>query len=126
MFEALSATPTTGSTGWQPWLEELPDDWEDGIDATIEVELAPPPPVRGAGLAEPPPRMTHRQSKDALRLANANGVRDIARVTGLPHATINGRLNRAVSIRSIDAATAEQLEARLRAADRWFERETGG
>jgi superfamily II DNA or RNA helicase len=126
MFEALSATPTTGSTGWQPWLEELPDDWEDAIDATIEVELAPPPPVRGAGLAEPPPRMTHRQSKDALRLANANGVRDIARVTGLSHATINGRLNRAVSIRSIDAATAEQLEARLRAADRWFERETGG
>ena len=68
--------------------------------------------------------MTRRQTKDALRLANANGVRDIARVTGLSHATINGRLNRSVGIRSIDTATVEQLEARLRAADRWFERES--
>ena len=68
---------------------------------------------------------TRRQAKDALRLANADGVRDIARVTGLSHATINGQLNRSVGIRSIDGATVEQLEGRLRAADRWFEREAG-
>ncbi|MET0773329.1 MAG: DEAD/DEAH box helicase [Candidatus Limnocylindrales bacterium] len=125
MFEALSATPTAGSSGWQPWLEELPGDWEDDVDATIEVDLAPPPPVLGRD-APSPPGMTRRQAKDALRLANTNGVRDIARVTGLSHAAINGRLNRAVGIRSIDGATAEQLEARLQAADRWFERESGG
>ena len=126
MFEALSATPTGGSAGWQPWLEELPDDWQEDADATIEVELAPPPPVQGAGGSPPSSGMTRRQSKDALRLANANGVRDIARVTGLSHATINGRLNRSVGIRSIDSATAEQLEARLRVADTWFERESRG
>jgi superfamily II DNA or RNA helicase len=126
MFEALSATPVAGSAGWQPWLEELPDDWEDGPDASIEVDLAPPPPVQGAGASPIATGRTRRQEKDALRLANANGVRDIARVTGLSHATINGQLNRAVGIRSIDGATAEQLQARLRAADRWFEREAGG
>jgi hypothetical protein len=126
MFEALSATPMAGSAGWQPWLEALPDDWEDDTDASIEVDLAPPPPVAGKAGAPPPHGQTRRQAKDALRLANANGVRDIARVTGLSHATINGQLNRAVGIRSIDSATAEQLEARLRAADRWYERESRG
>ncbi|MFN8518426.1 MAG: ATP-dependent helicase [Chloroflexota bacterium] len=126
MFEALSATPMAGSAGWQPWLEHLPDDWEDGPDATIEVDLAPPPPVQGVGASPALAGRTRRQEKDALRLANANGVRDIARVTGLSHAAINGQLNRAVGIRSIDGATAEQLEARLRAADRWFERESRG
>jgi superfamily II DNA or RNA helicase len=125
MFEALSATPIAGSAGWQPWLEELPDDWEDGPETSIEVDLAPPPPVAGATSTVQPGGPTRRQEKDALRLANANGVRDIARVTGLSHATINGQLNRAVGIRRIDTATAEQLEARLRAADRWFARETG-
>ena len=126
MFEALSATPTAGPAGWQAWLEELPDDWEEDTDVSIEVDLAPPPPVGGAHRAPPPPGLTRRQAKDALRLANANGVRDIARVTGLSHAAINGRLNRAVGIRSIDSATADQLEARLRAADGWFERESRG
>jgi hypothetical protein len=122
MFEALSATPMAGSAGWQPWLEALPDDWEDDTDATIELDLAPPPPVASDG-APPPAGRTRRQAKDALRLANANGVRDIARVTGLSHAVINGQLNRAVGIRRIDGATVEQLAARLAAADRWFERE---
>lgn len=126
MFEALSATPLAGSAGWQPWLDELPDDWDVDLDPSIEVELAPPPPVAGDGVSPPPAGRTRRQGKDALRLANANGVRDIARVTGLSHAAINGKLNRAVGIRRIDAATAEQLEARLRAADQWFERETRG
>lgn len=122
MFEALSATPMASSAGWQPWHEELPDDWEDGPDGSIEVDLAPPPPVAGADGTPPPLGRTRRQAKDALRLANADGVRDVARVTGLSHAAINGRLNQAVGIRSIDSATVEQLEARLRAADRWFAR----
>ncbi len=126
LFEALSATPMDGAAGWQPWLEELPDDWEDGPDASIEVDLAPPPPVAGQDGSPPPTGRTRRQTKDALRLANANGVRDIARVTGLSHATINGRLNRAVGITRIDGATVAQLEARLAAADRWYERETRG
>ncbi len=126
LFEALSATPTAGAAGWQPWHEDLPDDWADGPDPSIEVDLDPPPPAPGAGAAPPPPGRTRRQAKDALRLANADGVRDIARVTGLSHAAINGRLNRAVGISRIDSATVEQLEARLRAADRWFERESGG
>ncbi len=69
-----------------------------------------------------PSGRTRRQAKDALRIANADGARDIARLTGQTHAQVNGQLNRTVGIRSIDDATVEQLQARLAAADRWYER----
>ena len=119
MFEALSATPTAGSAGWQPWLEELlPDDWDEDADATIEVDLAPPPPPRARRCPspvrhDPTPGQGRTAARERRRRAGHR-----AACTGLSHATINGRLNRAVGIRSIDGATAEQLEARLRAADR--------
>ncbi|MBX3029190.1 MAG: DEAD/DEAH box helicase [Chloroflexi bacterium] len=130
LFEALSATPDGGSAGWQPWLEQLPADWDDDADHAIEIELAPPPALRGSGTPDAADgaidgRPRHR-TREALRKANADGVRDIARVTGLSHATINGRLNASVGIRRIDLATVEQLEARLVAADRWYGRAARG
>jgi superfamily II DNA or RNA helicase len=120
LFEALSATPTGCSAGWQPWRETLHDDPDDGSDGTIEIDIALPPPLGGLPSTDGPDR-TRRQSKDALRVANADGARDIARLTGQTHAQVNGHLNRMVGIRSITEATVEQLQARLAAADRWFE-----
>jgi superfamily II DNA or RNA helicase len=128
LFEALSATPDGGSAGWQPWLEQLPADWDDDADHAIEIELAPPPVLggsAGARAGETADGRPRHRTREALRKANADGVRDIARVTGLSHATINGRLNATVGIRRIDLATVEQLEARLVAADRWYERARG-
>ncbi len=121
LFEALSATPIAGSAAWQPWHEGIPEDLDVTSDGTIEMDIALPPPVAGAPSPAAPGR-TRRQVKDALRVANADGARDIARLTGQTHAQVNGQLNRAVGILSINEATVEQLEARLAAADRWVER----
>ena len=124
MFEALSATPVAGSAGWQPWQEVIQDDWDDDTDGTIEIEIDLPPALGGV----PSPggtTGTRRQAKDALRVANADGARDIARLTGQTHAQVNGQLNRLIGIRSINEATVEQLQARLAAADRWYERLRG-
>lgn len=123
MFEALSATPIAGSAGWQPWQELLPDDSDDSNDGTIEMDVALPPLL--AGVPSPDGGGTRRQTKDALRVANADGARDIARLTGQTHAQVNGQLNRMVGIRSINDATVEQLQARLATADRWYERLRG-
>lgn len=120
LFAALSAVATgapDAADGAAPWHEPMPDDWADGIDATIEIELAPPPPV-AAGI----PRLaglTRRQAKDRLRQANADAARDIARVSGLTHAQVNLELNRLAGIRRIPEATEAQLEDRLRHARRW-------
>lgn len=121
LFAALSAVATAadgaGADGGAPWHEPMPDDWADGIDATIEVELAPPPPVAAGipGLAG----LTRRQAKDRLRQANADAARDIARASGLTHPQVNLELNRLAGIRRITEATEPQLEDRLRHARRW-------
>ncbi len=124
MFEALSATPIAGTAAWQPWQESLPDDWDETTDGTIEVDIALPPPISG-GHSLAGPAGTRRQVKDALRVANADGARDIARLTGQTHAQVNGQLNRMTGIARIRDATVEQLQSRLEAADRWYERLRG-
>ena len=44
LFAALSAVAVAGDAD-APWHEPLPDDWSDGVDDGIEIELGPPPPV---------------------------------------------------------------------------------
>jgi superfamily II DNA or RNA helicase len=125
LFAALSAVPVDpagGRDGASPWREPLPDDWGDGPDGTIEVELAPPPPLGHAAAAAEAPGRTRRQVKDMLRQANANAAADIARRTGMTHAAVNGDLNRQGGIRRITDATIEQLQGRLALAHRWLDR----
>jgi hypothetical protein len=43
-------------------------------------------------------------------------------VSGLTHAQVNGELNRLASVQKVSEATVEQLETRLRHADRWLSR----
>jgi hypothetical protein len=109
----------TETAGISPWLEPLPDDDLRG-DARIEVALAEPP-----GLAPLPAEVagtTRRETKDALRLANAAAARDLARRSGLSHAHINAELNRLAGVRRITEATVAQLDTRLRQAERWLAR----
>ena len=40
--------------------------------------------------------------------------------TGLTHAQVNGELNRRAGIKRVAQATLDQLERRLRVADRWM------
>lgn len=117
LFAALSAVAVAGDA-YSPWHEPLPDDWSDGADTGIEIELGPPPPV-AAMTADGALGMTRRQAKDRLRLANAEAAKDIARVSGLSYAAVNLELNRAAGLRRVTEATEEQLQVRLHAARRW-------
>jgi hypothetical protein len=66
--------------------------------------------------------LTRREHKAKLRTDNADRARDIVRVSGLTHAQVNGELNRLASVQKVSEATVEQLENRLRHADRWLSR----
>ena len=117
LFAALSAVVAGDGTASSPWHEPLPDDWADGPDGSIEFELGPPPP-----LVAPPDGatgLTRRETKDRLRLANAEAAKDIARTSDLTFAAVNLELNRLAGIRRVTEATEGQLQARLAAARRW-------
>ncbi|HEV7666274.1 MAG TPA: hypothetical protein VGQ62_22260, partial [Chloroflexota bacterium] len=117
MFAPLSAVATE-TAPISPWVEPLPDDGEG--DLRIEFDLAEPPIVARSG--GEPLELTRRDQKDALRLANANAARDLARRSGLSHAKVNAELNRLAGLRRITEATVAQLDARLKHADRWLSR----
>jgi superfamily II DNA or RNA helicase len=117
LFAALSAVVAGDEPGHAPWHEALPEDWADGIDASIEVELGPPPPLMAPLDGEA--GLTRREAKDRLRVANAEAAKDIGRVSGLSFAAVNLELNRQAGIRRVTEATASQLQARLHAARRW-------
>jgi len=117
MFAPLSAVATETAAS-SPWDERLPALWSDG-DQRIEVELAELPLLAASAGAEEPVA-TRRETKDALRLANANAARDVARKTGLSHAQVNAELNRRAGVRRITEATVAQLEGRLKQAERWL------
>ena len=102
-----------------PWHEPLPDDWSVD-DIAVELKLGPLPMV-AAPIASADGR-TLRQTKDALRAANAAAARDLARRTGLTHAQVNAELNRQVGLRRVTEATLAELEMRLEQANRWLAR----
>jgi superfamily II DNA or RNA helicase len=119
LFAALSAVAVGDASTGEAWSEPLPADWDEIADATIELELGPPPPLAAppAGLALDGP--TRRAVKDRLRLANAEAAKDIARWSGLSYAAVNLELNRSSGIRRVTEATEAELVARLQAARRW-------
>jgi superfamily II DNA or RNA helicase len=119
MFAPLSAVATE-TAPISPWQEPLLDDTGEG-DLRIEVDLAEPPHVAAAD-GSAVVLATRRDQKDALRLANANAARDLARRTGMSHAQVNAELNRLSGIRRITEATVAQLDSRLKQADRWLAR----
>lgn len=117
LFAALSAVVAGDGTSFSPWTEPLPDEWVDGHDPSIELELGPPPPL--ASLPDDGTGLTRREVKDRLRTANAEAAKDIARVSGLSYAAVNLELNRLAGIKRVTEASAEQLQVRLGAARRW-------
>ncbi|MDQ2725481.1 MAG: hypothetical protein M3Y36_08310 [Actinomycetota bacterium] len=64
--------------------------------------------------------MTRREHKGRLRDANAELARDLVRRSGWPHPRVNAELNRLAGIRKVTEATVDQLEKRLRHAERWY------
>ena len=120
LFAVISAVATDAA---EPDDDELLRDL-DALDELasdeIEVALAPPPPLRAAGEGTAEPGVTRRELKERLRNANATIARELARRTGLTHAQVNGELNRRAGIQRVAQATLDQLERRLRMADRWM------
>ncbi len=60
------------------------------------------------------------EQKTRLRASNTALVRDLARRTGMSHAQVNAELNRLAGLKRIGDATSDQLERRLRHAERWM------
>ena len=116
LFAPLSAV-ATDMVSVSPWQEMLPDEWSTPPEG-IEVTLAPVPRLATAIIGSE--GQTRRQTKDALRAANADAARELARRTGLTHAQVNAELNRQIGLRRIAEATVSQLDARLEHANRWL------
>jgi len=126
LFSAISAI-ALGTPHEPEWVtEEFDDDpltEDDTVDDALTIALsAPPRPGGGTATAVATHHRTRREHKAHLRAENADRARDIVRVSGLTHAQVNGELNRLSSVRRVSEATVEQLESRLRHADRWLSR----
>jgi hypothetical protein len=123
LFAAISAVATAAS---EPAPGGFAD--HDAVDDTtpteVELILAPPPPLQGdrreTTAVEGPRRLTRRDEKQQLRHANAQLARQLVRRSGLTHAEVNAELNRQSGVRRVSEATADQLDRRLAAAERWL------
>ena len=142
LFQAISAHALPGEAA----VFDLESVWdaEEEVEAEEEAhaEAAEAPPVEevplpalesedelAEGVAPAlalddarPADKTARERRKELREQNKFKAEALARLTGLGHAKVNHRLNQEVGIGKIAEATERELEARLRAADRWIER----
>ena len=124
LFQAMSAV-ATGVEG----ADDDPDDaddadcpeelvWDDDGDASLEIPLPPLNRRRPASVA-----VTGGTSvvehKSKLRKDNAALVAHLVAVTGRSHREVNGELNRLAGVRKVTEATADQLQRRLVAGERW-------
>ena len=131
LFAALSAVATDHQTH-ATWDGDMVDDDLEGLydDPSLELTLAPPPPLAGerrslddmgvtfGGDAS----RTRRQEKKRLRERNAEVVLAIARRTGQSHAQVNAELNRQSGVGRITEATVAQLQRRLEVGERMARR----
>jgi superfamily II DNA or RNA helicase len=120
LFAAISAVATDAGEMADDELWHELDAHDERPGDEIEILLAPPPPLRAEGTGAAEEGLTRREAKQRLRDANADMARELARHTGLTHAQVNGELNRRAGIQRIAQATLDQLERRLRMADRWM------
>jgi superfamily II DNA or RNA helicase len=123
LFQAISATPADSDPS-SIFDDAHPEDLihDQAEDLTLEIELAPPPPLRGGDLAGATLTVSRIQRKRELRQANADRVRMITHLTGLTPEVINARLNQEAGVSAVGDATIRELDIRLRAADRWIDR----
>ncbi|MFP4311197.1 MAG: DEAD/DEAH box helicase [Nitriliruptoraceae bacterium] len=123
LFQAISATPLESGSGGV-FDDAHPEDLivDDATALTLEIELAAPPPLAGAGEQARTMTVSRAQRKREVRQENTDRVRMLTHLTGLTPEVINARLNQEVRISSISEASLAQLEQRRRVADRWIDR----
>lgn len=122
LFQAMSAVATGVEDAGDPdgddadSPEELVWHDEDG-DESLEIAL-PPRPRRATGVVVG--RDTSlAETKSKLRKDNAALVAHLVAVTGRSHREVNGELNRLAGVNKVTEATADQLQRRLVAGERW-------
>lgn len=122
LFEVLSAQVGETQEESPEWLEvePFPQDDQEGFSLT----LATPPTPAGI-VPDDPASMgegaTRALTKTTLRQQNRDLVLILVRRTGSGHREVNARLNSKIGIKKIADATAEQLVARLNAAQQWID-----
>ncbi|HVM55531.1 MAG TPA: DEAD/DEAH box helicase family protein [Acidimicrobiales bacterium] len=123
LFAAISAIALgDGVEHEQPaWLlDTAPAGELDDDGLTLDL-----PPLPGApALPGAAPTFSRVAKRRELRDANAVSTRMLVQRTGLGHAQVNNELNRLAGVGRIADATLEQLERRLRHAERWLTRTT--
>jgi len=121
LFQAMSAV-ATGVEGAEPDGDDAdsPEElvWEDDGDESLEIPLPPLPRRRSKGVAVVGGASLAEQ-KSQLRKENADLVAHLVAVTGRSHREVNGELNRLAGVRKVTEATADQLQRRLVAGERW-------
>ncbi len=123
LFRAISATALDDDAAGGVFDDHHPEDLihEDDDAHGFELELPPPPPRTPTGQA--PTRdagVSRTQLRRELRQANSDRVHMLVNLTGLSPREVNGKLNASSGVPSVEQATLQQLQARLREADRWL------
>ena len=122
LFQAMSAVALGMEGGDDPDGDDAdsPEElvWEDDDgDESLEIAL-PPRPRRATGIVVG--RDTSlAEAKSKLRRENADLVAHLVAVTGRSHREVNGELNRLAGVNKVTEATADQLQRRLVAGERW-------
>ncbi len=100
------------------WLLDTRRVVDRGEEDGFVVEL---PPLPGQSAAPGEVDVTSpRQKRSALRYANAEYAKALVQRTGMAHAAVNAELNRMAGVNRIAEATIEQLERRVRVAEKWL------
>ena len=110
---------------WDDEDTQLQEEAWQPVDEEPVAEVAPVPlPTGSAPTTTVAPR-TARARRRELRDRNQDSVDALARFTGKSHAEINRMLNQRIGLKRISQATEQQLEARLREAQRWIQTPAG-
>jgi len=122
LFQAMSAVATGVEGGDDPDGDDAdsPEElvWDDDGDESLEIPL-PPLNRRRTGGVVVAGTASLAEAKSKLRKENAELVAHLVAVTGRSHREVNGELNRLAGVRKVTEATADQLQRRLVAGERW-------
>jgi len=123
LFQAMSAVATgvEGADDHELDDADSPEElaWDDDGDESLEIPLPPLRRRRSAGVVAGGGTASLAEHKSKLRKDNAALVAHLVAVTGRSHREVNGELNRLAGVRKVTEATADQLQRRLVAGERW-------
>jgi superfamily II DNA or RNA helicase len=123
LFAAISSVAIGSPLVLAP--ADVASDEEDVDDDGEGVTLLELPALPGAAAVGGEPAVNMRERRVALRDANADVARDLARLSGMSHAQVNAELNRLVGLKRVSEATVDELALRVERGDRWRRRLIG-